>query len=77
MLGTLTFLDCAMLAFAAFLLKTFVNRKSTPLPPGPRKLPLIGNLLDMPASQEWLTFAEWGKKWGAYPFASDLLDTVL
>ncbi|KAJ7841198.1 cytochrome P450 [Mycena olivaceomarginata] len=34
------------------------------LPPGPTGLPVIGNVLDMPASTEWLTFAQWGKKWG-------------
>ncbi|KAK7042071.1 OrdA protein [Favolaschia claudopus] len=34
------------------------------LPPGPAGLPLIGNVLDMPSSSEWLRFAEWGVKWG-------------
>lgn len=33
-------------------------------PPGPRGLPLLGNLLDMPTEHEWLTFAKWGKKYG-------------
>ncbi|EAU84016.2 cytochrome P450 [Coprinopsis cinerea okayama7 len=40
------------------------RRPPAPLPPGPRRLPLLGNILDMPSSQEWLTFAEWGRKWG-------------
>ncbi|KAF4609943.1 hypothetical protein D9613_010304 [Agrocybe pediades] len=34
------------------------------LPPGPEGLPVIGNVLDMPSKNEWLTFAEWGKRWG-------------
>ncbi|KAK7046001.1 hypothetical protein VNI00_006996 [Paramarasmius palmivorus] len=42
---------------------SFFRRKS-PLPPGPPGLPLVGNVLDMPSGQEWLTFAEWGKKYG-------------
>ena len=41
-------------------------RKPAPLPPGPRGLPLIGNVLDMPSEKEWLTFAEWGEEWGVY-----------
>ncbi|PBK60866.1 cytochrome P450 [Armillaria solidipes] len=41
------------------------TRSSTAqFPPGPRGLPLIGNLLDMPSQKEWLTFAKWGEKYG-------------
>lgn len=34
------------------------------LPPGPKGLPVIGNLLNVPQNYEWITFAEWGRKWG-------------
>ncbi|KAF9045406.1 cytochrome P450 [Panaeolus papilionaceus] len=37
---------------------------SCTITPGPRPYPLIENLLDMPTSQEWLTFAKWGQTWG-------------
>ncbi|KAK0479595.1 cytochrome P450 [Armillaria novae-zelandiae] len=40
------------------------RRSTAPYPPGPRGLPLIGNLLDMPSQKEWLTFAKWGEKYG-------------
>lgn len=33
-------------------------------PPGPKPLPLIGNLLDMPNTQQWLTFMRWGDTYG-------------
>ena len=35
-----------------------------PLPPGPKPLPIIGNLRDMPSSDEYIVAAEWGKQYG-------------
>lgn len=35
-----------------------------PLPPGPRPLPLLGNALDLPQSQEFVTYHEWSKIYG-------------
>ncbi|KAF5393735.1 hypothetical protein D9757_000328 [Collybiopsis confluens] len=34
------------------------------LPPGPKGLPIIGNVLDMPTEKEWETFAQWGDEFG-------------
>lgn len=39
-------------------------RRNAPFPPGPKGLPLAGNLLDMPSEKEWLTFAKWGEIYG-------------
>ena len=49
------------------LSRLFLSKKHAPLPPGPKRLPLLGNLFDMPSEQEWLTFARWGEKWGPSP----------
>lgn len=36
-----------------------------PLPPGPKPLPVLGNVLDMPRKNEWETITKWGKQYGA------------
>ncbi|KAK0501150.1 cytochrome P450 [Armillaria luteobubalina] len=41
-----------------------ISSRNTPFPPGPRGIPFLGNLLDMPSEKEWLTFAKWGEKYG-------------
>ncbi|KAJ6529442.1 cytochrome P450 [Mycena vulgaris] len=44
-----------------------LKRKSSklPLPPGPPKLPLVGNLFDVPSSFEWETYLEWSKTYNS------------
>ncbi|KAJ6779202.1 cytochrome P450 [Mycena vulgaris] len=37
--------------------------KKPPLPPGPRRLPFVGNILDIPSRNIWLKFAQLGDIW--------------
>ena len=70
--GDIKAFDIAVLLVTLFAVTLFYARsrkKSSefaayPLPPGPKGLPIIGNLLDIPLENEWLTFANWGKRYG-------------
>jgi hypothetical protein len=53
----LVFSFCAI----AFL-HMFRRRPALPFPPGPKGLPILGNALDMPRENPWLTYWQWGEK---------------
>ncbi|KAF5353990.1 hypothetical protein D9756_007074 [Leucocoprinus leucothites] len=40
------------------------NPRRLPNPPGPKRYPLIGSLLDAPLTRPWLTYDDWFKKYG-------------
>ncbi len=57
-------------SFAAFLaIRDYQRRRGLPYPPGPRPLPLIGNLFDIPKEFSWLTYTQLSKKYGVVYFA--------
>jgi hypothetical protein len=67
---SISFLQWAGLAFLfamSYLLVSYrKQQKRLPLPPGPKRLPIIGNLLDAPETREWLTYAEWSRQYGEH-----------
>lgn len=67
MISAFELLEIVLLLVGLFSLRRFLRAwRLGPLPPGPKGLPLIGNVLDMPRSHEWLTFSKWAEKWGKH-----------
>ncbi|KAJ7890192.1 cytochrome P450 [Mycena olivaceomarginata] len=60
---------CSILLLSCILLVCSIrNRSRLALPPGPKKLPLVGKLFDMPTSEEWKTYQRWSTE-----FDSDII----
>lgn len=56
------------IALLGLLARAFTkkSRSRFPFPPGPKPLPLIGNLLDIPHEKEWLAYNQLAQKHGMF-----------
>lgn len=54
--------------FAFAILRAYLRRRTNPsglpVPPGPKPLPIIGNILDIPKRSSWVTYARWAQQYG-------------
>jgi hypothetical protein len=48
----------------ALALPFYARRKRYVLPPGPKGLPFVGNVRDLPRGFEWLAYAKWSRDVG-------------
>ena len=44
----------------------YFKRNTHTFPPGPRGVPLLGNIFDVPKQDEWRVYAEWSRLFGTY-----------
>ncbi|EPQ55346.1 cytochrome P450 [Gloeophyllum trabeum ATCC 11539] len=51
-------------ALILWLTQWLVHSRRSPLPPGPKTWPLVGNLLDVPKAHPWLVYDGWAKQYG-------------
>jgi hypothetical protein len=60
----ITFLSGLLLLVIVLYVTDHTHSGNLPYPPGPKRLPIIGNLLDMPSREEWITYREWSDEYG-------------
>ncbi|KAJ7730012.1 hypothetical protein DFH07DRAFT_756524 [Mycena maculata] len=67
------------LLFAAALYANLRKRSKSKLPlsPGPRKLPLVGNMFEMPAAFQWELYPRWSKEYNSDIIHLDVAGTSI
>ena len=72
-----TYLILTLTIAVVALLRYYEFRRDKNLPPGPRRLPLIGNLHQAPDKVPWRTYEQWTKKYGPIFSLQYGLNTVI
>ncbi|KAH0833328.1 cytochrome P450 [Lanmaoa asiatica] len=65
---SVTFILCV--AFVLNRWRQHRLRDGLPLPPGPVGLPLVGNTFDLNPIHPWLSYEQWGKRYGGLVYAN-------
>ncbi|KAI6042914.1 cytochrome P450 [Pisolithus marmoratus] len=55
---------CIIVAGLCFAIRITRKKSGLPYPPGPRQLPIVGNVFDIDLKEPYLTYTEWSKTYG-------------
>ena len=58
-------LAAGLVGFSIWRYNLTTKKRAAPYPPGPKGLPLLGNIADLPQTQPWDTFSKWGETYGS------------
>ena len=58
------------------LIRRLEMRRHLPYPPGPKPLPFLGNIRDIPTVTPWLTYTNWRKQYGESDKTKEVLRII-
>lgn len=61
-----TLLTSVLLLWVKSAIARLEQKRSSVHPPGPKGLPIVGNVLDVPATSAWLVYEQWAQTYGKF-----------